>query len=901
MRSALCLVFFVSGAAALLFETLWFRQAGLALGNSVWTSSLVTASFMAGLALGSGLAARHADRVSSPLRAYALIEVLVGASGLLLVVLFPWLPVALAPLLGRLSDEPFALNGARLTLSFLLLLLPATAMGTSLPLVARALGRRNVAFSANLGLLYGFNTLGAMCGALLGEGLLLAALGVRLTGVFAATLSGVAALAAYALARREAGPEMPAVSPQLTSAPSPRELRLLASAFLAGGALLALEVVWFRLVQQFSGATSLTFAIMLAVVLLGIALGGLLGASVLRRAPDAKSHLPLLALLGGFATLASYANLPRVLEAIGGGFLLEPTRILAACCALMLPTSCVSGLLFTTAGAALRAGRSGEGETVGLLTLANTSGALLGALVSGFVLLPSLGSEASLYLIALAYGLMAVLTVSLGGGSGLAGQALGGAALVAYVGFVTFFPFGLMRNHFLQRSLEPWLRGGGQLVALREGLTETLSYTRRRLLGETLDYRLVVNGFSMSGSFYSASRYMRLFVYLPVAVHPGPRRALLISYGVGVTAQALTDTGSLQSIDVVDVSRDVLELARQVHPVPGPMPLDDPRVRVHVEDGRFFLLTTRNRYDLITGEPPPPRQNGIVNLYSREYFGLVRGRLDPGGIATYWLPVNQLTLPESRSILRAFCDVFEDCSLWAGSGYDWVLMGTNGANGPVSQESFERQWNDPVLAAGLDELGFETPGLLGTTFLADSIELRALVDDAPPLDDDNPHRLGSTFPQVIDPFYREFMDAGRRHRAFEQSALVRRLWPAQIRARSLDSFEEQGLLDLVLLGVANKQAVAVADVREMLRSTRLRTPVLWSLQSSRRNEVIASRAAKAGRRDPVVDELMAISALADRRPSEALRLVARARSAWPQARRLITLEDLGRSLTTPRD
>lgn len=896
MRAALCAVFFVSGAAALLFETLWFRQAGLALGNSVWASSLVTASFMAGLAIGSAVAARHADRLRRPLVVYALLEILVGGSGTLLVVMFPWLPAVLAPGLGYLGDVTFALNAARAAISFVVLLLPATAMGLTLPLLARVLARGGLGFGSNLGLLYGFNTLGAVVGAVAGEGLLIEAVGVRGAGFVAAGLNGAAALAALALARGREAPGPGGAMPVGT--PTPTALRVMGATFASGAALLALEVVWFRLLAQFCAATSFSFAVMLAVILVGIAGGGLLAAQLTGRPAVLPAMLPLLALLAGVATVAAYTRLPGVLDALGGEYLFAPSSIALAAAALMLPTSIVSGLFFTVAGMVLHArGCGAEGRAVGLLTLSNTCGALAGALVAGFVLLPMLGGERSLFVVVVLYGLIAAMTVGLGGARPplpALGLVLGMLALFGLS--VALFPFGLMRNDFLRRSVTPFLQGGNRLVLVREGLTETLSYTRHELFGEPVDHRLIVNGFSMSGSFFSAARYMRLFVYLPVALHPRPRSALLISYGVGVTAQALTDTAGLESIDVVDISADVLDAARSVHPVPGPMPLDDPRVRIHIEDGRFFLLTTRSSYDLITGEPPPPRQNGIVNLYSKEYFGLVRRRLRPGGMASYWLPVNQLALAETRAIVRGFCDVFEDCSLWTGSGYDWVLMGTLGAGGPVPRDAFERQWNDPAVRPDLEELGFERPELLGATFLADSNGLAELVDGAPPLDDDHPLRLGMRFPQVIDASYGRLMETEVARKRFEDSALIRRLWPSELRQPTLEAFGEQHWVNLALLANAGHRSIGAPETREILTATRLHTPVLWSLGSSLRSQMIARQAMAAGLRAPVLDEALGIGALAERRYTDALERLSRARYDSPASPRLTALEELARGL-----
>ena len=282
------------------------------------------------------------------------------------------------------------------------------------------------------------------------------------------------------------------------------------------------------------------------------------------------------------------------------------------------------------------------------------------------------------------------------------------------------FPFGLMDNRYLARVVRRFSGDGSRPLALREGLTETVLIMRKDVLGEPLSYRLVTNGFSMSGTGMVSDRYMKLFVYWPVAVHPRIDRALLISYGAGTTAQALADTAGLKSIDVVDISREILAMAPLLFPPPQRTPLQDPRVRVHVEDGRFFLATSDRRFDLITAEPPPPKNAGIVNLYSREYFQLVHDRLAEGGVSTHWLPVFILEPRDSRAIIKAFCSVFEDCSLWSGVGLNWMLAGSRGGLGAVTEEEFGRQWRDPVVGPNLRAEGLESPEIVGTTFIGDA-------------------------------------------------------------------------------------------------------------------------------------------------------------------------------------
>src|SRR5580765_1410236 len=193
MSALLSAVFFFSGASALIFETLWFRQAGLAFGNSIWASSLVLSGFMGGLALGNALVARAGTRLSNPVRAYALAEAAIALTGVGLVYLFPVLGAMLAPLFRPLLDHPWALNPLRLLVAFLLLLIPSTAMGITLPLLTRALMRDDRSFGRVLGALYGWNTLGAMTGVVAGEMFLVGALGVRGTALAAGALNLFAA------------------------------------------------------------------------------------------------------------------------------------------------------------------------------------------------------------------------------------------------------------------------------------------------------------------------------------------------------------------------------------------------------------------------------------------------------------------------------------------------------------------------------------------------------------------------------------------------------------------------------------------------------------------------------------------------------------------------------------
>jgi predicted membrane-bound spermidine synthase len=867
MIAALCLVFLVSGAAALVFETLWFRQAGLALGNTVWASALVTASFMAGLAIGNAAVARWGRRSPRPLAAYAALELVVAVTGVGLVFLFPLVGQALAPLMGSLGGT--ALNALRVVVAFALLLVPSTAMGATLPLLAGALSARDPNFGRVLGRLYGWNTLGAFLGTLLGDLVLIGAVGIRGTAFAAAGLNLVAAAGAMALAPRFAGDA--SVEPVGTPARiGPAAWRLLAAAFLSGGILLALEVVWFRFLLSFTPSSSWVFAVMLAVVLLGIAAGGLVAGSLLGRRADAHRWAAPVALLAGLGVSASYASFLSVVPPTGADVVITVAGYFRLAVPLMFPVSLLSGVLFTLLGRALH-GELGEStRSAGLLTLANTVGAATGALAGGFLVLPALGVERALFVLACLYVVVGLLALA----PGLAPRervtvGVAGALLALAV---ALFPFGLMANQYIPRIVARYANESYRVVAYEEALGETVMIARRDSFGQPDTYRLITNGMAMSGTTYVGRRFMALYVWLPVATHPGPRRALQISYGLGTTSRALVETRELERIDIVDTSAATLRLSALAQESPAQNPLTDPRVHVHVEDGRFFLLTTPLRYDIITADPPPPKAAGISSLYSREYFGLVRSRLAEGGMATYWLPVYQMEPVEAKAVIAGFCAAFDDCSLWTGYGLEWILAGTREAKGPVSAERFSAQWRDPVVSKRLREAGFDDPSLLGATFLADAPALRSLVAGTPPLDDDHPYRLSPvTSPggsSDLDWFAR-FMQIEQPMQRFFESELVRRLWPEAWREPTRASFYAIDAMNATFLGPQEPGKSGLRALEHLLSRTSLYAPTLWATGTNAVEVRLASEAIARGEGSPLAEEILGLDALARRDYREA--------------------------------
>ncbi len=852
MTGVICAIFFFSGASALIFESLWFHQAGLVFGNGVWASSLVLASFMAGLALGNAGAAKWGVRLSRPVRAYALLELAIGASGLLLVIGLPLLVPILAPLLRSTLDQPWLANPIRVSAGFALMLLPSTAMGATLPLLVKALLARDSSFGSVLGRLYGWNTLGAVAGALATEAVLLGALGVAGSALFAAGLNVAVALAGIAiqtrLARAVRQTEATEAAPSVAGS---RVRWLLAAAFLSGFSLLALEVIWFRFLQLWVHASSLVFAVMLAVVLGGIAIGSLIGGAVLRRIPGAYTWAPVASLVSGAGVVGLYA--------IHGQVPTEPHYVATMgavalrAALLMAPVCLLSGVVFTWLGTAIEREIRPASRAAGWMTFWNTLGAGAGPLVAGFILLPSLGMERSFALLAMGYGAVAALAWW-----GLAEEHRGvrvGIAAVVTVVLAAVFPYGQMNDDFVPRSAERYVNaGGGQISRIEEGRTETIVLLENQFEGETVVRTLLTNGHSMTGDAPNARRYMNLYAYFPVFFHPKIEDALLISYGLGNTARALLDSPEIERVDIVDISREMLGLADHVFPADR-NPLTDPRVHVHIDDGRYFLQVTDQRFDVITGEPPPPKNAGVVNLYTQEYFQLAYDRLAEGGMQTYWLPIHDLTLADAKGIVAAYCAVFDDCSLWLGTSTDWMLVGSRDHEWKADLAHFERAWSDPVIGPDLRAIGLEEPALLAATFLMDASQLQEWSADTAPLVDDRPKRLANLtpLPSEVYPDFEPMLATAAVRERFAASEWVASAFSPSIRARALELLDVQRILNDMTApgGGARGPEQRIRDILFLLEETEYETIPLWDLGSNTRFAELAD--ASSSRKTAVLE------------------------------------------------
>ncbi|MFJ4289353.1 fused MFS/spermidine synthase [Cupriavidus sp. NPDC089707] len=748
------LLLFASGAAGLIYQVLWIKQLALVVGVDVHAVTTAVGAFFAGLALGGWLFGRVADRHAQPLRLYAWLEIAVLA-----------LAIGATLALAR-AAAPFAWLESRVgllawALPFVLVILPAAAMGGTLPVLMRVLASRAGQVGTHGGRLYAANTAGAIAGTLLAGFVLIPWLGITGSALAAATLNGFAAVVALALASRA----MPAQEPAATAAaPASAEpardagdgrLALVLYA-AAGGIALGYEVVWSQAIVQFISTRTFAFTVVLATYLAGLAIGSALAA---RRADRARDPW------GAFAMLIAAAGLVALLEIVVlGEWLLRAqsavsdwvqsatsSGLAAACASFAVAALSVVFVPTLLLGAAfpfvLRVGVDNHrlGAGVGAVVALNTLGGIVGTVVAGFVLVPSIGLVHTLSLLAVGAGMVGIVAVALG--SGVRKLARWSVPMVAVLAVIAAALAPADRLATLLARAR-----GGEIVFYEEGRGATVAVVKQSSPSHTFN-RLYIQGVSNSGDTMTSLRYMRLQALLPLIVHGGtPRSALVIGLGTGITAGATLPYPGLEHRVVAELLPPVLRAVPQFQGNFGVA--GDKRVDIRLRDGRRELLQSEQRYDLITLEPPPPSAAGVVNLYSTDFYRLAAARLQPGGLVAQWLPLPTQNNEDTRSLVRSFLDVFPHATLWTTELHEMMLVGSLSPI-TLSAAHIRQRFAEPEVAAALRAVGVASPAALLATWVTDRAGLERYVGDAPAVTDDRPRIeyaawvRRAEFPQVL--------------------------------------------------------------------------------------------------------------------------------------------------------
>lgn len=732
IRLAKGLLFF-SGLAALVYQTIWIKQLTLVVGVDVYAVTTGVSGFFAGLALGSALLGRLADHSRSPLRLYAGLEVGIAVLGM-----FSTLALAASPPLFVSLQSKVGL--VAWALPFLLVAAPAVLMGGTLPLLLAAIRLREDTIGRASGQLYAANTAGAIAGALLTVFWVVPAFGVRGASFVAAALNLALAMAAFLLAHKTAPVETTLPdSPVKSTESAPTAALALSLYALAGGVALGYEVVWTQVIVQFLSTRAFAFAIVLATYLLGLMVGSWVYARFADRVEARWRVFGLLIAGAGVAALATFATLgswlPEAQYALGKiVFRATDSRMLEMCSrfalaagAVVLPPTLLLGAAFPAA-AKLVVQPHRAGRDVGLVLALNTACGILGTVVTGFVLVPTLGLARSL-------GVLAFVAALIGGAAIARQTAFQRSAVYRAAGLAAIvLALALVLPRDRLATLLAAARGG-DVVFYDEGPAGTVAVIEQATPKGSFR-RLYIQGVSNSGDVMPSLRYMRLQALVPLLIHPSePKSALVIGLGTGITSGALLTDPSLERRLCLELLEPVVQAAAQFR---GNFNAGtDPRLEIRIADGRHELMRSSERFDLITLEPPPPAAAGVVNLYSRDFYELASQRLTEDGMLAQWLPLKTQRVEATKSLMRSMLDVFPQVSLWTTEVHEMMLIGSM----EPLQLDFARistRFATPGIAAALEEIGLPTPADLLATWITDRAGLEAYVGDALPVTDDRP-------------------------------------------------------------------------------------------------------------------------------------------------------------------
>ena len=726
----LLLLFAGSGCSALIYEIVWYQLLQLVIGSTAISLGVLLATFMGGLCLGSLLWPRLVSGRQHPLRLYAWIELGIGVCGLVALFGMPLIDRIYISAVGH--GLPAVLIRALVCAACLMP--PTMLMGASLPAAARWI-ETDAEGASWMGLLYAANTVGAVLGCVVAGFYLLRVSDLATATFVAAAVNVVVAIASLAIASRSSYDEVK------SEIGGPRLLgpwRVYATIALSGACALGAEVLWTRLLGLLLGATVYTFSIILAVFLVGLGIGSGAGSLLARQLARPRLALGccqmLLAAAVAWTAYMLADSLPywpvNPLLSANAWFTFQVDAV--RCLWAVLPAALLWGASFPLALASVAAPGEDPGRMVGGIYAANTAGAILGALSFSMLLIPQIGSARServLIVLSAIAGLLLLAPLV-----ALSRRKAGALALTAAIAAAVL----------LVATVPPT---PGMLIAYGRRIMTSSSRARILYTGEGMNSSIAISQwddgatqFHVSGKVEASTepydmRLQRMLGHLPGLFHPDPKSVLIVGFGAGVTAGSFTRYPGMQRIVICEMEPLVPRVATIFFPKENYDVLHDRRARIFYDDARHYVLTSPDKFDIITSDPIHPWVKGSATLYSKEYFELVKQHLNPGGIVTQWVPLYETDLATVKSEIATFFDVFPDGTVWAnenGGGYDLVVLGQAG-KATIDVDAMERRlasagYSDVVKS--LSDVGFQSAMGLLTTYAGQASDLKQWLSGA---------------------------------------------------------------------------------------------------------------------------------------------------------------------------
>jgi len=702
VHSMIGVLFVISGALGLIYQIVWFKYLSLFLGNTTYAQTIVLATFMGGLAIGSAWWGRMVDHAKHPLRLYALLEVGIGFYCLLYPRILELLKNAFISIVisAQLPSDGTMVLLLKFLTSLCSLLIPTILMGGTLPILVRFISHKLNESGRNIAVLYFLNSLGAVIGSVLAGFFFIRILGLSTTvytaavmnlfiGGFALVLSAVSMEQENSKAEESENPEI--LFPR-------REIMIAgAVAGISGLAAMIYEVAWVRLLIPVLGSSTYSFSLMLVAFISGITIGSFIVSSLVQKVKNLSALLAwcqVAIVLSMLATLPWYARIPYEFW-ITSSFLTrsEATypifliiQFLFGFALMIIPTIFL-GMSLPVATRISSRGIRVLGKSVGNVFAINTFGTVIGSLLAGLVLIPLIGVKHAIEF-GIACNLLAALLILLFTGSVPLRQrviacSLVAVAAVSYSIFVPSWNSGAMLSGVFRRihsntpiptSYKEFANAQEMTKVLfyKEGTTANVGVVEGGV-GSEKQKVLIVNGKPDASSKGDLVTQVMLG-QLPCLLHQNPQHALVIGLGSGVTVGSVL-TYPLKRVDCVEISSEVVETLPFFDEV-NHRPLSDPRTHLFIEDALAYLKISPRMYDIIISEPSNPWIAGIGNLYTTDYFNECKQRMNTGGLMVQWFHLYEMNDNLLKMVVRTFQSTFEYVSLWMPQGRDVILIGS---------------------------------------------------------------------------------------------------------------------------------------------------------------------------------------------------------------------------------
>jgi spermidine synthase len=747
--------FLASGAAGLVYQVAWARYLALFLGHTSYAIVAVLVAFMGGLALGNFWFGGIADRSRKPLAIYAWLEFAIGLYGILFPAYYAFCHDAYIALARTLGAESTALLGLKFMFSFLTILLPTVLMGATFPVLVRFVTRSLSELRERVAALYAINSAGAVAGVLIADFWWIPSVGLEATVYGAAGLNLMAGLVSFVLSLRiEDGtirqePSAPVVK-RVEENYTEGELRLAIVAIgISGFVAMLYEVAWSRLLALALGSSTHAFSLMLITFITGIAVGAWIVYmwKSLRRTLVAFGWAELALAFTLLVSMFFYQYLSFWFVKLAGLLarreeaypLYEFLQALICFGVMFVPAVCL-GMTLPLISRVATVELSRTGRSVGKVFAVNTLGTVLGAVVTGLWLMPWLGL-AQTFAVGIALNAMiglAALTWSQVSRRWVAVV----APLVAGVG--VFWFAGAMLDPIWQRAFSLGLWRMPELppnaAVFRQMIRDVPLIYHKDGAGSTVtvysweeggrnQVSLKVNGKADAGTQSDLVTQL-LIGHLPMLLRPESKDVLVIGLGSGMTTSAVARHPGVERLEAVEISPTVVEAAKFFSEYNDRI-LENPKLRLAVEDAKSYLKLSDRDYDVIISQPSNPWMAGVAAVFSQEYYEDCRARLRPDGLMIQWMQIYETTDRTVELVLRTFSSVFPYMSVWQPAMGDFILVGSTQPM-MVNIDAMERRYADPLVHTDLARAGlFSFTTILAREIISEQNGLFVVPPDGP--------------------------------------------------------------------------------------------------------------------------------------------------------------------------